>query len=361
MAKDPSLKRVVLIAAADSDLRKADLKALEKQADADETNVETMLADARPPTEWSASAASVPFFPGRRVVLVRNVLRKNPADEWEQKPKSPDHPFVKELKSLPETALLVLVCDDEPGDDERQARLQTVQRRWEEIVTAAGGAVVASKTDPKDVAERLRKEAKEQGKHMTLGTATLLTEMVGASLTLAMSELEKLVSYVGDNEAIQDSDVRAVVAPEQDYNVFQLVDAIVAGDSGTALKQLRTLASREDKIEGQAFSRIFPTVARQFRLVWQARLCLDADCRVGDPSPQILDMMPSKPRIHEEREWSQQRAARAARKISLAQIRRVFAELVEADARIKGLEPGYSTHETVEQMVLRMAAACRSR
>jgi DNA polymerase III delta subunit len=72
-------------------------------------------------------------------------------------------------------------------------------------------------------------------------------------------------------------------------------------------------------------------------------------------------MLPSKPRINEEREWSQQRAMRAARRLSLPQIRQVFAELTEADARLKGLDPSYSTLETVEEMVLRMSAVCRSK
>lgn len=355
--------RAILLAGEEDVLRRRDLAEIFRVHGVapDDVEVETVLADTRDPKEWTASASIAPFFPdGRRVVLVRNVLRVNPAEEWDEKPKSKDHPFVREIKALPETGLLVLVADDEPGDEDKQARMQSVLKRWADIVTAGGQTVLASKTDPKDVMEQVRKVARESGKHLSPATATLLTEMTGGSLTLALGELEKLVLYVGDAENIQDHDVRSVVTPEQEYNVYQLVDAIVAGDSGGALKQLRTLVTRNDKIEGQAFSRIFPTVGRQFRVIWQARLCLDADCRVSSPSPEVLGMFPSKPRINEEREWSQQRAVRAARRLSLGQIRRVFNELVEADAKIKGLGAAYSTKETVEQMVLRMATVCRS-
>lgn len=355
--------RAILLAGEEDVLRRRDLAEVFRihGVAPEDVEVETVLADTREPKHWAASATIAPFFPdGKRVVLVRNVLRVNPAEVWEEKPKSKDHPFVREVKALPETGLLLLVADDEPGDDEKQSRLQTVLKRWADILGAAEGLVMASKTDPKDVMEQVRKVARERGKHLSPSTATLLTEMTGGSLTLALGELEKLVLYVGDAENVQDSDVRMVVTPEQEYNVYQLVDAIVAGDSGGALKQLRTLVTRNDKIEGQAFSRIFPTVGRQFRVIWQARLCLDADCKVSSPSPTVLAMFPSKPRINEEREWSQQRAVRAARRLSLGQIRRVFNELVEADARIKGLGPAYSSKETVEQMVLRMAAVCRS-
>ena len=202
--------------------------------------------------------------------------------------------------------------------------------------------------------------AKASGKHLTPSSATLLAEMAGGSLTIALGELKKAALYVGEAEAIQDSAILAVVEPEQEYNVYQLVDAIVAGDSAKALRQLRTLFSGGGKIEGQTFGRIFPTIARQFRLVWQARLCLDADSTARNPAPRVLEMLPSKPRIDQEREWLQNKAMQAARRISLSQIQSVFAELVEADAQMKGLRPAISATETVETMVLRMASVCRS-
>ena len=360
-AKKAVKARTVLLAGAEDALRRSDLEALFQHVKPDEMDVETMLADVRRPLEWTAAASSVPFLGEKRVVLVRNVLRVNPAEEWDEKPKSKDHPFVRELAALPETALLVLVADDEMGDEDKQSRLETVLKRWSEIVLTAEGYVAATATDPQSITKELREIAKREGKHLTPATATLLAEMAGGSLTLAKSELAKVILYAGKGEAVQDSDVRAVVAPEQDYNVYQLVDAIVGGDSAGALRQLRTLSTRKDKIEAQAFSRIFPTLARQFRLIWQARLCLDHECSVTNPSPAVLDMLPSKPRINEERQWGQQRAVRAARRLTLRQIRIVFSELADADAKIKGLDPAYTTNETVEEMVLRMAAVCRGR
>jgi DNA polymerase-3 subunit delta len=234
-----------------------------------------------------------------------------------------------------------------------------VLKRWTDIASAAKASIPNLTTDRKKVADRLREEAKKQGKHMTPGTATLLVEMTGGSLTIGMAELEKAILFAGKADSVRDADVRAAVAPETEYNVYQLVDAIIAGDSGAALKQLRILSGTKDKIEGQTFSRIFPTIARQFRVVWQARLCIEGDCRASDPSPQVLAMLASKPRIQDERDWSQQRAMRAARRLSLHQISQVFHELGEADARLKGMGASYSSVETVEQMVLRMSAACR--
>ncbi len=345
----------------ESALRRAAVHQIYQQLEIEQgdMDVETVIADDRAPAEWTAVASSVPFLGDRRVVLVRNLLRVDPAQTWDAKPKAGAHPFVDDLAALPPTAMLVLVADDEQGDEDRQRRLETVSKRWHAIVEAAGGYVPKLESDDRDIADRLRAAAKDAGKHMTPSTATLLTEMTGGSLSIALGELDKAVVYVGDAEAIQDSAIMAVVEPEQEYNVYQLVDAIVAGDSAKALRQVRTMISGRSKIEGQAFSRIFPTIARQFRLVWQARLCLDANTTVRNPAPSVLEMFPSKPRIEKEREWLQRKAVGAARRISFSQIQGVIAELVEADAQIKGLRPSISTAETMETMVLRMAALCR--
>ncbi|MEX2244205.1 MAG: DNA polymerase III subunit delta [Fimbriimonadaceae bacterium] len=360
---NPRESRVVLIAGDEDVLRRDALRTLIKDlgVNPDDMDVETVIADQRQPAEWAAAASSVPFLSERRIVVVRNVLRVNPAEEWDEKPKSKDHPFVKQLAALPETAMLVLVADDEMGDEEKMRRLEGVARRWTDLVGTAEGFVFGGTTTAQAIQEEMRKIATAAGKHLTPASASLIAEMTGGSLSIARAEMAKVVAYVGANENIHDSDVRAAVAPEQDYNVYQLVDAVVAGDSGGALRQLRTLTSRNDKIEGQAFSRVFPTLAKQFRLIWQARLCLDANCRPSDPTPAVLAMMPSKPRIDNEKDWVQKRAMGSARRLSLGQVRRVFAELGDADAKIKGLAPSYSTQETVEEMVLKMAAVCRSK
>ena len=255
-AKKVCKKPLVLLTGTEGVYRRAALEeilsaVLEGQ---DDEEALVFTADEKSPLEWVGSASSVPFLSDRRVVVVRNLSRVDPAKEWTEKPKSKDHPFVKELRALPETALLILVLDDEAGDEDKQRRLTTVGARWIEIVRSAGGEIPETEPKKGDVSAEMQRIAKERGKQMTKATAGLLSEMVGGSATIGMAELEKVLLYVGDSQTVTDRDVLEAVAPEQDYNVYQLVDAIVAGDSGTALKQVRTLVSRNSKIQGQMFS-----------------------------------------------------------------------------------------------------------
>lgn len=353
----------VLLASHEGALRREALRALETAlgADGPDYESETIVADERKPLEWCASVASVPFICERRIVIVRNLLRLDPTAEWDAKIKAANHPFVLQLKALPPTAMLILIADDESGDDDKQRRLDSIGKKWAEIVKAGGGVVDASETDKKKVSDEVRNKAKARGKHLTPNAANLLVEMTDGSLTIALAELEKAILYVGDSEAITEATLRAVVAPEQTYNVYQLVDAIVAGDSSNALRHVRVLVGGRKKLENEAFSRIFPTIARQFRLIWQARVCQEANCSAQSPDPRVLALFQSKPRINEERDFVRAKAVRDARRLSLDQIVKIFDEFVTTDSKIKGLAPSFSPVETVEQMVLNMADICRAK
>ena len=58
------------------------------------------------PVDWVASAGTSPFLADRRVVVVRHLLRCDP-----------DRGKSVSFKGLPSTALLILIADDENGDD----------------------------------------------------------------------------------------------------------------------------------------------------------------------------------------------------------------------------------------------------
>lgn len=327
----------------------------------DDIDIETTLADERTPAEWIASASAIPFMGSKRVVVVRNLLRLDPKIQWpDHKAKLGEHPFVDELASLPNSSLLVLVADSEVGDEDRQRRLAPICERWSKLVVAGKGYPQKLEHSPEEIRRQLRAKAKAMGKSLSATSASLLAEMTGGNLTVALEELNKAALYVGDEKQISDQDLLRVVAAEQDYNVYKLVDSIVAGTSGQALSQLRTLYSRQSRIEGQTFSRVFPTIARQFRLIWQARLCIEANCSTSNPSRAVLEMLPVGTRISDQREWLQRKASQAARRLSLRKIARVFNVLQRADSKMKGLRPSFTNQETVEDMVLRLASICRA-
>lgn len=344
----PLKHRLILIAGDEDILRREALAEVMASAEIvpDDFDLETFSADTSTPMDWFASASTAPFLSPRRTALVRHLLRGDI-----DKLKSVN------LSKLPESSLIVLVADDEGGSEDRIAKAKTQRKAWEKAVNAAGGMVIACDANPKGVRDALRKRLGTSGATLSDRAAETLVEMTGGSLSRALDELEKLVLFVGSNGQIRESDVRNVVVPSQDWNVYKMVDATVAGDVAEALKQLRILIGTATKAEDAAFSRILPTVSRQLRLLWQARLCIDNNCSPSNAPESVRAMFPEKPNLASEPPYRQGSVTTAARKVSLLQIQKCFTIIADTDARLKGSLDSFSGIETLERMVLQMAEA----
>ncbi len=298
------------------------------------------------PQEWVGSASTAPFMGERRVAVVRHVLRG-------------DAEKATCLQTLPASGLVLLVADEEAGDESKQQRLKTAKKHWEKVVDKAGGWVEKFATDPRKAQSTLKDDATRLGKELSPKAMQTLVEMTGGSLSRALEELEKLALFVGEERRISESDVQQIVVPAREWNVFRMIDAIVRGDAGEALTQLRILIGSPGKAEEAAFRSIFPLLSRQFRLLWQARICVEARVSPAQAPPEIALAFPDKPNLAKEQPYRQTALMTSAKRLTFAQLTRCFESLRDADARLKGLLPAYGTHETLEQMVLEMASVSR--
>lgn len=312
----------------------------------DDFDLQVMDAGESTAMEWSASAGTTPFLSSRRTVVVRHLLRLDDID-------------LKGWANLPETALIILVADEEGGDDNRQRHFSSLRGQWEKAVKAVGGHVEEFKTDPKQLVESIRQEANRLGKKMSPKAGETLVEMCGANLSRALDELEKLSLYVGNADAISETDVRNVALPSREWNVFRMVDAAITGDGGEALRQLRILVGSATKAEDAAFGRILPTLHRQLRLIWQARMMIEAKVDPESPPESFVAQLPENPSLLKQAPFVRGKAMRAARNASFNQLSQCLQIMCDADARLKGMLPSYSGMETLEQMLLKMVEVLR--
>jgi DNA polymerase III delta subunit len=262
-------------------------------------------------------------------------------------------PHMGQLKTLPEYSRLILVADDEPGDD-KSRKFETNGRWWAGAVQKCDGIVCDFKSFSSNALKNLKADAIERGKTLSERAAAALLEMTGGSLSRSLQELEKLLLFVGEKDTIQEADVRAVAVPSPEWSVYKLVDSALAGNPGLALRQLRILVGSVAKAEEAAFSRILPQLSRQLRLVWQARLFIESKASLQDPPPALLARLPEKPRITGERDFVQRNAMQMARKLSFAQLAACFEIVSDTDSALKGLLPSIEPMDTLERMVLKM-------
>lgn len=340
-------KSVILVHGNEDLLRRRALTDLVAQSEVDEMDRSVMSADLQSPAEWVAAAGTIPFLSDRRMVIVRQLLRQG----------SPSANAKKELAAIPPSGLLVLVADDEASaGEDRQRTLQSQSKSWATAVTAAGGAVLdCSSPDGKVLIDWVKDEAERQGRKMSRPTAEILVEMVGGKLSRGLDEVEKLVLYTLGRSEIREEDVRAVVSASREWNIFRLVDSVVSGNPGVAVKQLRTMIAGGGKAEETAFRSLFPQLSRQFKLIWQARMVMDSGGGLGKISAAHVQSMPEKPRLADEKDWVQRRIFDAARKLRPEHCERALALVADAEAKMKGQGAAYSGYDTLEQMVIDLA------
>jgi len=316
------------------------------QIQKDDFDLQTFNADESTPMDWCAAAGTLPFLAERRTVIVRHLLRRDL--EKGEKPK---------FEMLPEYALLILVADDESGDENRQGRLKTLRKNWEKAVSTAGGLSLTFDPDPKAVKEEIKRAVTKLGKTISEQAATTLMEMTGGSLSRALDELQKLDLFVVGQNQIRESDVKEVVMPSREWNVYRMVDSVFVGQMQEALSQLRILMSSATKAEEAAFSRILPTVSRHLRLLWQARACVEANCSSPNLAPESVSrLFPEKNSIAKEQPYRLGPLMKTAARLSFSQIERCFAIVADTDARLKGSLSSFSGLDTLERMLLEMSA-----
>ncbi|MBS1715968.1 MAG: hypothetical protein JST30_16700 [Armatimonadetes bacterium] len=349
-------RRVVLISGDDPVSRASALEELTSSEGIDPSETEQFQADAKDPSEWCGLAATVPFFSERRTVIVRSIGRYDVAKRTDESI-GKNHSVVRLLAALPETSLLVLVHDEDSGDDDRQQRLRKSADVWAKIVDLAGGKSYVFNEDPSRTLVLIREAVAKHDKTISEKAANTLAQMVGNKPGSAIAEAEKAALFAGESPEVREADVKAAVTPDLEYNAFKLVDAVVAGDAATAVTQVRLLFGRSPDASSMAIQRVFPVLVSQFRALWQARFCLDSGTNPVHPDAHVERWLPEK-RLGNEPDWRQRKIVGAAKRLSLHQISGCIGEITAADAMLKGALPSYSAGDTVERMTLTMCRLC---
>jgi DNA polymerase-3 subunit delta len=191
-------------------------------------------------------ARTLPVFSSHRLVVVRNV-QEAPADQLEALTAYLDDP-------VPETVLMVTATTIDK------------RRKFFQKFVACGELVEFRKLYENQIPQFVRDRAKEAGRTFTAPALRLFCRRVGSNLAELTGELDKLVSYVGTAEFIEEADVAAVVSDTRVESVFALTDAIGAGDAQQSLHRLNRLLD-----DGQPPLVILSMLIRHFRQLWKAR------------------------------------------------------------------------------------------
>lgn len=198
------------------------------------------------------SAMAVPFLAARRLVIVEGVTGKFKAKAGQEK-------LIELMDKLPETTAMVILEPKELTD-------KNWLRKW--AVGAGGRAFVRMLGIPKgkQMADWIRKYAKEKEGEISHPAASLLAEYVGTDSRMAALEVEKCLAYVNYARPVDEADVDEVAAfVSGGGDFFAWIDAIAAGNGRRAMDMLKRLLDEQDGLP------LFFSLVSHFRILIQTR------------------------------------------------------------------------------------------
>jgi DNA polymerase-3 subunit delta len=264
--------------------------------------LESFDAKASGPDDVAAAMGMLTFGSEARYYVVDNV------ETW----KAGDlDPLEKALADPAPDTVLVMLARGKP------------QQRLVKAVTAGGGEVreyTAPKPwqMPKWAAER----ANEAGLRLDQEAAKALVGVVGTRQQRLQREIEKLAIVAHPHGQLSAEEVQRLAAGEASMQVYDLADAVVAGDLPATMRLAEALTAGEDRP-----SRLLYPIVRRLRDVHRATELLDA----GVPEQKVAGALKMAP-------WQAKKTLAQAKKTnrdSLARALCVFADL-ERDLRGAG-------------------------
>jgi DNA polymerase-3 subunit delta len=174
--------------------------------------------------------------------------------------------------------------------------------------------------------------AGEKGVKLAPRAMASLAQLIGPDLWAIDNELEKLAAYA-DGAIVEPETVSEIVTQAQETRIWDLTDAITAGDSRKALTAMRKLL-----LEGEPATRAAFMVTRQFRQLALVKDMRERGARADDVA-RVAGVPP----------FRLSAVGAVASRMSWADIGAAYARILEADLSVKR---GLADDESALQLLI---------
>ena len=185
----------------------------------------------------------------------------------------------------------------------------------EDLVTA----VAFEPMDAAMMARYLSREAKKSGVDLPVKLAAKLCRMAGMDIVRAENELEKFCAYVRAGHAPGEDELRIVVSPVAEYNVFAMTDLFFAGKRAEGMRLLCMMLDG-----GEAPLAVCGLLAARFRAMVRAKAMLSGG---ASAEAAVRSLGGSR--------YAARKAVDGCGKLSYETLRRAYETLQECDVRVK--------------------------
>jgi len=182
-------------------------------------NQTILYAKDTPPISVVDAATRLPMMAEKQVVIVKEAQEYKKATQWEV--------FEQYFTSPSEETILVFAHKYKKFD--KRSKIYKLLAKRAELFESAG---VKDYELPKWV----RNYVIEKKQQISDKAVALICEFVGNDLSRMSNELEKLFLLVDEGVQIGEKDIEKNIGISKDYNVFELVNAVLDKDFNKALK-----------------------------------------------------------------------------------------------------------------------------
>lgn len=262
---EPEIQKVYLLSGEEDRLKDVAVAAITARVvspDWRDFDLEVMEAGGVSAGAILAAAGQLPFGSNRRLVIVRGM------EQWRDRNKQPEVDRLADgLAHLSRLSCLVLVT---AAENDEARRKTAVSIKLDNAVRKFGSLVACRALRGVGLTDWVRDRAWQEGKRIESDAAKLLVETVGSEMLALEQEVRKLVSFVGQRNAITARDVGIAVASTPEDVMFATVDAIARREPDHALSLLAELHRYDPKPQAVA-GKLLALLSRQYRMLWQAK------------------------------------------------------------------------------------------
>jgi DNA polymerase-3 subunit delta len=282
--------------------------------------LETFTAPTDPPEAVATALTTLTFASGDRYLLADGI------EAWKA---GELEPLEREIAAMPPDTVLVLI-----------ARGKAPARLAKAVEKAGGEHREYASPKPWHMPKWAAERAREEGLNLDQEAAKALVAVVGTGQQRLAREIERLAILAHPRTQLSADEVSRLAAGDATQQVYDLADALVAGDVPASLGLAERLTSGEDRP-----SKLLFPIVRRLRDVHRASELLDA----GVPEAKVASAMKMPP-------WAAKRTLAQARKADREALARALCAFADLEIELRGGGAGLD-EDTAFSLTLAKAAA----
>ncbi len=202
------------------------------------------------PDALIAAAETVPMMADRRLVVIRDYPSLVGRAETEDK-------VISYLPRVPKETVLLFLCVQNPN---KKKKLYTT-------IAKMGGVVTFSRMAGSELTTFVTRAFRDLGRECDERTAEFLIFTCGQDTSTLLAEIGKIAARRTDGSPVHPEDIRELAVPTSESTVFQITEAVIAGQDARAFALVREALRR-----GETQVMILALLLRQFRIMQHIRI-----------------------------------------------------------------------------------------